>query len=98
MTKRDNASIERRITEAAAKQRLSAVVDDLAKGARRYVIERNGEPVAAIVSIQDFKKLEPFGEFKDKPVGALALVGLWSDVGDEVIDEMIEHIYKSRET
>ena len=34
----------------------------------------------------------------DKPQGALALVGAWREVPDEVIDSMIEHIYKSRQT
>ena len=33
----------------------------------------------------------------DKPQGALALVGAWREVPDEVIDSMIEHIYKSRQ-
>ena len=34
----------------------------------------------------------------DKPQGALALVGAWREVPDEVIDSMIKHIYKSRQT
>ena len=34
----------------------------------------------------------------DKPQGALALVGAWRELPDEVIDSMIEHIYKSRQT
>ena len=33
----------------------------------------------------------------DKLQGALALVGAWREVPDEVIDSMIEHIYKSRQ-
>ena len=33
----------------------------------------------------------------DKPEGALALVGAWRELPDEVIDSMIEHIYKSRQ-
>ncbi len=34
----------------------------------------------------------------DKPQDALALVGAWREVPDEVIHSMIEHIYKSRQT
>ena len=34
----------------------------------------------------------------DKPEGALALVGAWRELPDEVIDSMIEHIYKTRQT
>ena len=31
------------------------------------------------------------------PRGALALVGAWSDMGDENIDALIAHIYAERE-
>ena len=33
----------------------------------------------------------------DKPQGALALVSAWREVPDEVIDSMIEHVYKHRQ-
>jgi hypothetical protein len=46
------------------------------------------------MSIEDLERLE--AEAKQQPGGALALIGLWGDVEDEVIDEFLEHIYTER--
>ena len=89
--------LKTRISLAEAKAKLSAVVDDVRHGSRRYLIERHGKPAAAIVSVEELEKLEQLDEQKTQPAGALALVGLWADVGDDLIDEMVNHIYKSRE-
>lgn len=35
--------------------------------------------------------------FPIRPLGALALVGAWSYMGDEYIDALVTHIYAERE-
>jgi hypothetical protein len=35
---------------------------------------------------------------RERPRGALALVGLWGDLGDDVIDEMVDEIYAVRQS
>jgi hypothetical protein len=47
------------------------------------------------VSVDDLAKLEsePLGP---APAGALALVGAWSDVEDEALDEFLDEILQSR--
>jgi len=86
-----------RVSLAEAKAKLSAVVDDVRHGSRRYLIERHGKPAAAIVSVEELAKLEQLDEPKTPPLGFLALVGLWSDVDDKDMDEMVEYIYRTRE-
>ena len=84
------------MTLAEAKAKFSAVVDEVRRTSHRYVIERHGRPAAAVVSVEDLAKLEsePLGA---APAGALALVGAWSDVEDEAIDEFLDDVLRSRE-
>jgi prevent-host-death family protein len=88
---------EDRRTQAKAK--LSELLARVAYADERYVIERRGKPLAAIVSIEDFERLDGKpSETGEEPRGALALVGLWADImTDEEIDEMVAHIYAERE-
>jgi hypothetical protein len=41
--------------------------------------------------------LEHEGEQAQRPLGALALVGAWSELTDQEIDSFIEEVYSSRE-
>jgi prevent-host-death family protein len=87
--------MERRVSLAEAKAKLSSLVDDVRRTSHRYLIERHGRPAAAVVSVEDLVKLElePLGP---APAGALALVGAWSDVADERIDEFLEKVLRAR--
>lgn len=85
----------KRVKAAEAKAQLSELVSRVAYGGERFLIERHGKPVAALVSAEDLAKLEN-GAAKEEPKkGLLALVGAF-DVDDDVIDEMIAHIEASR--
>ncbi len=82
---------------AQAKAQLSDLVARAAYGKERIVIEKRGKPTAALVSMEDLQFLELYRANPRPPRGALALVGLWRDVGDDVLDELVEDIYRSRE-
>lgn len=61
------------ISVAEAKRRFSDVLGSVRYRGERYVVERNGTPMAAIVPLSD---LEPAGEPRS---GFLALVGAFDD-------------------
>ena len=62
------------------------------------MIERRGRPVAALVSIDDAAALEETRpSTASAPRGALALIGAWSEVGDEVIERLVDEIYTARD-
>ncbi|MCA9823433.1 MAG: type II toxin-antitoxin system Phd/YefM family antitoxin [Dehalococcoidia bacterium] len=86
-----------RVNLAEAKAKFSAVVDDVDRKERRYVIVRHGRPVAAIVSMEDLARLEESTTQLPSPAGALALVGLWADVDEEAIDKFLGEVHESRE-
>jgi prevent-host-death family protein len=83
-----------------AKAHLSELMARAGYGGERFLIERRGKPLAALVGVEDLRRLEgggEGGETSGRPRGALALVGVWGDLlEDEEIDAMVEDIYSER--
>ena len=69
---------------------------EVANGGQRVVIERRGEPLAALVSLGDLERLEADGPTSQRPQGALAVAGAWREVDDEVIEALVKDIYAQR--
>ena len=92
--------MERKLKLSEAKATFSAVVEDVDTHANRYVIERHGKPVAAVVSIEDLEKLQRADAIEEptaeQPIGALSLLGAWAEVGDAEIDKFLEAVYAAR--
>lgn len=85
------------VNAAKAKAQLSALVAGVAYGGERYIIERRGKPLAALVSLADLKRLEQKEIDTVRPLGALAFVGAWGELEDQEIDKMVADIYAARE-
>ncbi len=77
---------------ADAKKNLSELMSRAAYNNERFLIQRRGKPMAALVSVEDLARLE-----KDTaaPKGLLAAVGALADF--DGLDSMIEEIYRQRE-
>ena len=74
-----------------AKRRLSELMSRVVYRGERFVIERRGRPMVALVSAEDLARL------KQEPVapgGLLAALGAWADF--EEIDELVADIYRHR--
>jgi prevent-host-death family protein len=86
-----------RVTEAKA--HLSTLMARAGYAGERYLIERRGKPLAALVGVEDLEQLEAEGGSpRSRPRGALALVGAWGEfAGDDEIDAMVGEIYAARE-
>ena len=83
------------ISVAEARARLAAILDGVRSRGERYVLERHGREVAAIVGVEELARLDrPSAE---PPMGAMALVGLWHEVTDTDIDALLADIYAERE-
>ena len=85
-----------RVTEAKA--HLSELMARVGYGGERFVIERRGRPLAALVRVEDLERLEAEGrEVSSRSLGALALVGAWGEVEDRDLDTLLEDVYAERE-
>jgi antitoxin (DNA-binding transcriptional repressor) of toxin-antitoxin stability system len=94
----------KRISAENTQAQLAELLTRVAENGERFVIERDGQPVAALVSIPELTRLEGAKraspeEPGDTPEwkGFQSLVGIWPEVTDAEIDEMIAHIYADRE-
>ena len=75
-----------------AKRRFSELMSRVAYKRERFLIERRGRPMVALVSAEDLERLE---HEPVAPKGLLAAVGAWADY--EEIDQLVESIYRHRE-
>lgn len=80
------------ISVAEAKRRFSELMSRVVYAGERFVIERKGKPMIAVVGVEDLKRLEatPTKEAK----GLLAAVGAWEEL--ENLDGVVAQIYKYR--
>ena len=77
---------------ADAKKNLSELMSRVAYNNERFLIQRRGKPMAALVSVEDLARLE-----KD-PVGPKGLMAAGGALADfDGLDSMIEEIYRQRE-
>ena len=86
-----------RVTEAKAQ--LSVLMARVGYGGERFVIERRGTPLAALVGVEDLERLEEKerGDASSRLLGALALVGAWGEAEEQDLDAVLEEIYAKRE-
>src|SRR5947209_14982314 len=85
----------KRVKAAEAKAHLSELVSRVAYGGERFLIERHGKPVAALVSAGDLAKLdEPTAEPRR------GLLAIHDEIGgllsDGEVDDMLAAIYQAR--
>lgn len=88
----------KKVSAAEARSHLSSLAAEAGRGGRHVIIERRGQPVAALVSIEELAVLLLQQATSERPLGALALVGGWREVDDEVLESLTRDIYSERET
>ena len=81
------------ISVAEAKCRFSELVNRASFGQERFLIERRGKPVGAIVGPQDLARLSE-AEPAPQPRGLLAAVGSLAEV--EGLDDLLDEIQRQR--
>jgi antitoxin (DNA-binding transcriptional repressor) of toxin-antitoxin stability system len=85
--------VARAVGAAEAKTHLAALLSGVFYRGERYVIERRGKPIAALVPLHDVTEPSP----GDVPFnGFLSLAGGWADAEDGEIDALLSDIYKAR--
>lgn len=84
--------MSKNLSVADAKKHFSELMGRVAYNKERFLIERHGKPMAALVSAEDLARLE---REPKAPQGLLAAAGAGSDY--EEWDAFIENIYLQRE-
>jgi len=84
----------RKVSVAEAKRDFSELMSRVAFRGERFLIERRGKSMAALVSVEDLHKIETNSDQLGKR-GLLAAVGAWEDFPG--LDRMVEKLYLARE-
>ena len=84
---------------ADLKAHLSELISRVADGRERLIVLRRGKPVAALVSLQDLRRLEALesgssGAEAGSAHPIMRAFGGWADRTD--LDELVAEIYRSR--
>ena len=83
----------KKVGVAEAKRDFSELMSRVALQKERYIIERRGKAVAALVNVEELKKIEALPE-KNGKRGLLAAVGAWEDYPR--LDQWIADLYSAR--
>lgn len=87
-----------KVRATEAKVQFSALMARVGYGGERFIIERRGRPLAALVGVEDLKRLESErGDTTSRPLGAIALVGAWGEVEERDVDTVLQDTYAGRE-
>jgi prevent-host-death family protein len=89
-------AVARKVGVTEAKAHLSELMARVGYGGERFVIERRGRPLAALVGVEDLKLLEK-GDSTSRLPGAIALVGAWGEAEEPEVDAVLEEIYAERD-
>ena len=79
------------VSVAEAKRRSSEIMSRVVYKGERFIIQRRGKTVAALVSPQDLERLE---HGTSEPDGLLAAAGILSDSEAVEWDKIVEDIYR----
>ena len=82
------------VNVAEAKKKLSELMGRVAYNGERFLIERRGKPMAALVSADDLARLE---EDAVDTVGLLGAVGALADIEGPDLDQFLKDVDRHRE-
>jgi len=82
--------IDSNISVAEAKSHFSEYISKVAYADKRIIITKRGKPIAALVSVEEIKKLKSSEEVK----GLGEIIGKWADFED--IEDNIKKAYLKR--
>ncbi len=81
---------ERTLPSTEVKNRFGQVLREIARTGGPIVVERDGRPVAVILSIENFERLQPLKETRRRRALAEEAFGMWSkraDIDDEWLEQ-----------
>lgn len=78
---------------AEIKKQFSAVISEVSLKGERFIIERKGKPMAAMVNVKELERMMP-SEARGKRKGLLAAIGAWEEFDD--LEQMVMTVYAGR--
>jgi len=93
MARSKEVGMAKGIGVAEAKRKFSELLARAAYGGERFIIQRRGKPIAALIGLDDLMMLEEEAQVEE-PQGLLAAAGALADY--EGFEEIMAEVYRSR--
>ncbi len=75
---------------------LTALLAEVVENGRRFIIEKRGKPLAALVSVEALELIEQQQTTSANPQGALALAGAWGELKERELESLLADVRAER--
>ena len=86
----------KKVSTVELRKGLAALLAEVVDNGRRFVIEKRGEPLAALVDVAALELIERQRTTSADPQGALALAGAWGELKEREMDALLAGIQAER--
>ena len=86
----------KKISTVELRKGLAALLAEVVDNGRHFIVEKRGEPLAALVSVEALELIEQQRTTSADPQGALALAGAWGELKEREMDSLLAGIQAER--
>ena len=86
----------KKVSTVELRKGLAALLADVVDNGRHFIIEKRGEPLAALVSVASLDSINQQRTTSADPLGALALAGAWSELKEREMDSLLVGVQAER--
>lgn len=86
----------KRVNTIQLRKDLTALLAEVVDKGRHFIIEKRGEPLAALVSVGTLELVEQQRTTSADPKGALALAGAWGELKEREMDAVLADVHAAR--
>ena len=86
----------KQVSTVQLRKKLSALLAHVVDSDQHVIIEKRGEPLAALVSVDALELMEQKRTTSANSLGALALAGAWGELKDRDMDSLLADVHAGR--
>lgn len=86
----------KKVSTIQLRKDLTALLAEVVDNDRHFIVEKRGEPLAALVSVAALELVERQRTTSADPQGALALAGAWGELKEREMDTLLAVIQAER--
>ena len=86
----------KKVSTVELRKGLAALLAEVVDYGRHFIVEKRGEPLAALVGVAAFELIEQQRTISADPQGALALAGAWGELKDRDMDALLAGVQAER--
>lgn len=86
----------KKVSTVELRKDLASLLADVVEHGQHCIIEKRGESLAALVSVDAFKLIKQQRTTSADPQGALALTGAWSELKEREMDALLADVHAAR--